>query len=150
MIVTPMGRYLLVCINGCTPSGQTKGVRDMVQNERYDTMSNLITKDPRFNPQLEPAPRMVTSAGSPVVHNPEESTMRATPGWNALMFAEPGALIPVPTEMADAVAKAGLPPPRGDPHFSTTKAAPVRMFICEVCGYVELYAGIIADKKVWG
>jgi hypothetical protein len=56
-----------------------------------------------------------------------KTTMRVTPGWNALMVAE------------------------SDPiRFSPTMGAPVRLSLCEVCGYVELYAGVVVDKKVWG
>jgi hypothetical protein len=57
----------------------------------------------------------------------DKTTMRVTPGWNALMVAE-----------SDPV------------RFSPTMGAPVRLYLCEVCGYVELYAGVVVDKKVWG
>jgi hypothetical protein len=55
------------------------------------------------------------------------TTMIVNEGWNALTIVHP--------------------PP--DAHFDPHRGAPVRCFVCTVCGYVELYSGLIVDPKTW-
>lgn len=35
------------------------------------------------------------------------------------------------------------------PRFNPGSGIPVRLYICSVCGYVELYAGAVAEPLVW-
>lgn len=34
--------------------------------------------------------------------------------------------------------------------FVPTMGLPVKVFICTICGYVELYAGPVIEPKTWG
>lgn len=58
------------------------------------------------------------------------STMVQTPGWHALTTVSP------PTKEFIA-------------SFNPSSGIPVRAYICNICGYTELYAGSISDPKVW-
>jgi hypothetical protein len=85
--------------------------------------------------------------GSLLKHN---STMVGTADWFAFMGFEPrhttNQLVPI---------DAGHPAPNPTqfvqaPAFNASKAMPVRIFICSVCGYMELYYGPKTDPKTWG
>lgn len=44
-----------------------------------------------------------------------------------------------------------VPPNAGAPvHFNPNAGIPVKCCICQVCGYVELYSGIVQNPQVWG
>ena len=75
---------------------------------------------------------------------PVGTTMHTTPGWHALMVAHP-------PQLATTQQPPGSPPPgRIGPRFVSTSGAPVQLYICEVCGYVEMYAAVVHDPDVWG
>lgn len=59
----------------------------------------------------------------------KESTMEAAPGWHALLSVEP------PRE-------AWTPP-------NVNTFAPVKLYLCSLCGYVELYAGGVTAPETW-
>ena len=102
------GNLEIVCINGCTPEGETRG---------FDYL---------------------------IGHAPANTTMHAAPGWHALMVAHPPQDAP-PHQWP------GVVPPGGriGPRFVSTSGAPVRLYICEVCGYTEMYAAVVSDPEEW-
>jgi hypothetical protein len=59
------------------------------------------------------------------------STMQIVLQWHALTHVTP--------PMADAPV-----------HFNSNAGIPVRSCICQVCGYIELYSGIVQNPQVWG
>jgi hypothetical protein len=59
------------------------------------------------------------------------STMHKSVTWNAMTLVDP------PTETRGIM-------------FNPGSGAPVRMWVCTVCGYVELYAAVITDPKAFG
>jgi hypothetical protein len=77
----------------------------------------------------------------------EVSSMQMAIGWNALMVAKPPHPGPLPPIVAALLSHQRGPfGTRLDP----STAAPVRMYICSVCGYVELYHGPTLYPKAWG
>jgi|SRR5579863_2207783 len=72
------------------------------------------------------------------------TTMRSEGNWQTLVGVTP------PTPPA---APRGTVDPRGPlfgPRINLNRGQPVRCYYCEVCGYIELYAGDILEPKTWG
>ena len=105
LVTRPQG-LVLVCLNGCAPPKETRGLQAIVH-----------------------------PLGPP-------STMRAAQAWYALAVVEP------PDEWRQELGR-GLNVPVG-PVFMPGSGTPVRLYVCEVCGYSELYAGGTVDPKTWG
>lgn len=60
--------------------------------------------------------------------------MSAGPAWHAVTT-----VVPVPTPGGKVVAQ-----------LNPRSLMPVRAYLCSVCGYVELYAGAVAEPAIWG
>lgn len=121
--------FRLVCLNGCVPPNATTGFESL-------------------------AAYGVAKATTPGPIPSPPSTMRMATGWNALTVVEPPAMpSSVAAEVTDPVtgaAEQSFYEPMFGPRFVPGSGTPVRIYICEVCGYVELYAGGIVEPKTWG
>lgn len=110
-----------MCLNGCVPPNMTKGFDVLTKYpESYTLYPGAESVAPNLYPQQ--TPKRI------------QSTMRVSHGWNAVTLVQPpgtGATGP-------------------NPMFVPGAGTPVRLYICEVCGYTELYAGGIVDPKTWG
>lgn len=62
-----------------------------------------------------------------------KTTMMPASGW----FAITGI---VPPDLKNNIKEASFRPNEG---------MPLKVYVCSVCGYVELYNGMIADKNTW-
>jgi hypothetical protein len=79
----------------------------------------------------DPTHKPVSAAGEILALLSTHTTMLRTTGWHVLIGIEEP-----PTE-------------GGWARQDSRRIVPVRCYVCRVCGYVELYSGMITDQDTW-